>query len=174
MNSRKILKFIILTGMVFFHSRLTAKTLGHPDNDVLVRNLRETFKSGIVIPDAASLAGTLDCRAFVAYGNDNDVYMFDEYNFTEVVPGAGFFALMKKKSENNILWLGGYVLNSEGLRETGKQGSETFSTEYVRLDAATGNLIFERSTLDATGGRLESIAEPGLFAESYMICYKRK
>jgi hypothetical protein len=174
MNSRKIVKFIIFTGMVFFHSPLTAKTLGHPDHDVIVRNLRETFKSGIVMPDAASLVGTLDCRAFRAYGNDNDVANFDGYNFTEVVPGAGFFSLMKEISGGNILWLGGYALNSEGLRQTGMLGSETFSTEYVRLDAATGHLIFERSTLDATEGLLESIAEPGLFTESYMICYKRK
>jgi hypothetical protein len=173
MNSRKILKFIILTGMVFFHSPLTAKTSGHPDHDVIVRNLRETFKSGIVMPDAASLVGTLDCRAFAAYGNDNDVHIFDEYNFTEVVPGAGFFSLMKN-SGNNILWLGGYVLNSEGLRGSSKPWSKNFITEYVRLDAATGHLIFEVSTFDGTEGLLESIAEPGLVAESYMICYKRK
>ncbi len=171
MNSLNIVKFMVLTWIIFSHSLSGAATPGHPDNDVVVRVLRETFRSGVVSPSESDLVGLISsCKTFRAHGNNDVGKSYDNLRFTYKSPG--FFVLAVGTFE-----LGFYEQTTEGLRDDGNwrlDGAGKFSPEYVRLDAATGNLIFERSTVDATGGRPESIAEPGLFAEYYMICYKRK
>jgi hypothetical protein len=141
-----------------------AQSLGHPDEDVVVKNLRQAFTSEAVIPTADEVVGAWECLVHSAKRGRTSVDN-DHFEISHVTNNIFSLGAASRLVRDSV-----FRLYSDGFSST----SDRNSLLTFRIIRSSGNLIGERSFMPAatTQENPPSISVPGFVSSYYYNCRK--
>lgn len=163
---KQMLLALITTGSI----SVLASTLGLPDQDPIVKNLRDQFKKATLPTELQLKQGkTWFCNFYFAVKDDYKSYTnVDLYRF-----GASGSYLMNTTSD----WVGEYVISEDGLSYVGLntdqlKPEQNEGREFLRV-TADGNIVSEyvvEEVEDSKLSHIHSAADPRFMVLGYAIC----